>query len=326
MAIERRDFIASLGALVAWPSATAAQQALPVVGYLSTLSEQQAAHMLAAFREGLNEGGFIEGRNVSLDLQWADGKFDRLPRLAREMVARKPHLMFAQAPPAALALKAATTEIPIVFAVGFDPVSSGLVASLNRPGGNVTGMAMLNAALGPKRLEMLKELMPRATKVGMLLNPSSPDAAPEMTPIRDAAPRLGIEFLLAEARTEPEIDAALHRLASLRVDAVLVGADPFYMDRRREIAGQAARLGIPAIYPFREFVTAGGLLSYGTSISQTIGRAGQYAARILKGARPSELPVQQPTTFQLVINSPAAKALGLTVPPSLLALADEVIE
>jgi putative ABC transport system substrate-binding protein len=323
MAIDRRKFIASL---IAWPSAAAAQQAFPVIGYLSTLSERQAAHMLAAFRAGLKEGGFVEGQNVRLDLQWADGKFDRLPGLAREMVARKPRLMFAQAPPAALALKAATTDIPIVFAVGFDPVSSGLVASLNRPGGNVTGMAMLNPALGPKRLEILKELIPRATKVGMLLNPSSPDAAPEMTPIRDAAPRVGIEFLLVEARTEGEIDAALHRLASLRVDAVLVGADPFYMDRRKEIAEEAARLGLPAVYPFREFVTAGGLLSYGTSISETIGRAGQYAARILKGAQPSELPVQQPTTFQLVINSPAAKALRLTIPPTLLARADEVIE
>ena len=282
--------------------------------------------MLAAFRAGLDDGGYVEGRNVALDLRWADGDFERLPGLARELVDRAPRLIFAQAPPAALALKAATSKIPIVFVVGLDPVSSGLVESLPRPRGNATGMTMLNPALGAKRLEILKELIPSATKIAMLLNPVSPDAVPEMQPIQDAAPGLGIDFQVTEASTQREIESTFYHFASHGTDAVLVGADPFYMDRRQAIAELAARLRIPAIYPFREFVAAGGLLSYGTSIAQTIRQAGQYAARILKGAKPSELPVQQPTRFQLVINTTVAKELGVVVPPTLLARADEVVD
>jgi putative ABC transport system substrate-binding protein len=324
--ITRRDLVASLGALAAWPCAVYGQSQLPVIGYLSTLSEEQATHMLAAFRAGLDDGGYVEGRNVALYLRWANGNFELLPDMARELVGRAPRLIFAQAPPAALALKAATSKIPIVFVVGLDPISSGLVESLPRPGGNATGMTMLNPALGAKRLEILKELMPKASSVAMLLNPMSPDAAPEMQPIQNAAPSLGIDFRVVEASTAREIETAFYHLASQSIDAVLVGADPFYTDRRQRIAELAALLRIPAIYPFKEFVAAGGLLSYGTSIAQTIRQAGQYAARILQGARPSDLPVQQPTRFQLVINTTVAKELGVMVPPTLLARADEVVE
>ena len=324
--ISRRDLVASLGALAAWPCAVYGQSQLPVIGYLSTLSEEQATHMLPAFRAGLDDGGYVEGRNVALDIRWADGNFERLPGLARELVGRAPRLIFAQAPSAALALKAATSKIPIVFLVGLDPVSSGLVDSLARPGGNSTGMTMLNPALGAKRLEILTELIPKASSVAMLLNPTSPDAAPEMQPIQDAAPALGIDFRVVEASTEREIETVFYFLASQSIDAVLVGADPFYTDRRQRIAELAALLRIPAIYPFKEFVAAGGLLSYGTSIAQTIRQAGQYAARILNGARPRDLPVQQPTRFQLVINATVAKQLSVMVPPRLLARADEVVE
>jgi putative ABC transport system substrate-binding protein len=324
--MRRREFIASVGAIAAWPRAVSAQQRMPVIGYLSALSEAQALHMLAAFREGLNDGGFVEGRNVAIEFQWADGEFERLPAMAQELVRRSPRLIFAQAPPAALAAKAATSDVPIVFVVGFDPVSSGLVASLNRPGGNATGMTMINPLLGQKRLEILRELVPKAARMAMLLNPAGPDAIPELNVVQAAARTLGTDLRLIHAGNQAEIETAFRDLASQPPDALLVGADPFYMDRRKDITGLAARLAIPAIYPFREYVAAGGLISYGTSIAQAFRHAGAYAARILKGARPTDLPVQQPTTFELVINGAVAKTLGLSVPPALLARADEVIE
>lgn len=330
--MRRREFIAFLGgaAATACPPAARAQQRerseRPVIGYLSTLSETQGVHLLAAFGRGLGEVGFSDGRNVAIEFRWAEGRFERLPAMAAELVARPVNLLLAQAPPAALAAKAATTTIPIVFVVGIDPVGYGLVASLNRPGGNATGMTLLSPFIGEKRLDMLRELAPDSSLIAMLVNPKTPDAVPEIRSVQTAAQSLGLQMRMFNASTRDEIDAAFAAMAEQRLRALLVGTDPFFVDRRAELVARVAELRIPAIYPFREFAVAGGLISYGSNIADAYRQAGIYAGRILAGAKAAELPVVQPTKFEFVINLKTAKALGLTVPDKLLALADEVIE
>jgi ABC-type uncharacterized transport system substrate-binding protein len=326
--MRRREFITLLGGVAAaWPLVARAQQAaMPVIGYLSSNSEAQVPHLLAAFRRGLNEVGFTEGQNVVIEFRWAAGKFDQLSAMAADLVQRRVTLILAQAPPAAQAAKTSTTTIPIVFVVGVDPVAAGLVVSFNRPGGNATGMTLMNAPLGQKRLELLRELAPKAAVAAMLVNPVEPDAAPELVDVQTAAQTIGLELKKFNASNPNEIDAAFAAIAGKRPEALVVGTGAFFVNRRRQIVALAARLGVPAIYPFREYVADGGLISYGTSIANAYRHAGIYAGRILKGAKPADLPVMQPTTFELVINRKTAKAIGLTIPDKLLAIADEGIE
>ena len=326
--MRRRDFIMLLGgAAAAWPHAARAQQpAMPVIGLLSALSEKQASELLVMFRRGLKEVGFVEGQNIALEYRWADGQYDRLPAMAAELVRRPVTLIAAQAPPAALAARAATTTIPIVFVVGFDPIAAGLVTSFNRPGGNATGMTLITGPLGQKRLEILRELAPKAAVVAMLVNPISPDAVPEIRDVQATAQAIGLQLKMFNASAPGELDAAFAAIAEQRPDALLVGSDPFLLIRREELVALVSRLRVPAVYPFREFVAAGGLVSYGTNIANAYRQAGIYAGRILKGAIPADLPVMQPTTFELVINLKTAKTLGLDIPPILHARSDEVIE
>jgi putative ABC transport system substrate-binding protein len=326
--IARRKFIARLGGTaLAWPLAARAQQpAIPVIGFLSSFSETQSARPLAEFRRGLNENGFTEGQNVTMESRFADGRYDRLPTMAAELVHRPVDLIFAAAPPAALAAKAATTSIPIVFVVGFDPVTAGLVASLNRPGGNLTGMTLISNPLAQKRLEVLLELVPKASVIAMLINPVSPDTAPEIRAVQEMTKQRGLQLQIVNASSLSEVDAAIAALAEKHAHALLVGSDPFYLTQPSEIAASVARLALPAIYPFREFAAAGGFVSYGTNRAISYRQAGVYASRILKGTKAADLPVMQPATFELVINLKTAKALGLEVSPMLLARADEVIE
>ena len=326
--MRRRPFITLLGgAALAWPLAARAQQAaMPVVGFLSSVSQAQTGHMVAAFQRGLGETGWMDGRNVAIDYRFVDGQYDRLPALTSEMVRRPVSLLLAAGPPAALAAKVATTTIPIVFVVGFDPVGAGLVASFNRPGGNATGIAMMLGPLGQKRLELVRDLVPKASIVAMLANPLSPDAVPEIREVQAAAQANGLQLRMFNASTPGDIEAAFGSLAGQRPDALLIGGDPFYMARREDIVRLAARSGLVTVYPFREFTEAGGLISYGVSLANAYRQAGIYAGRILAGVKPGDLPVMQPTTFELVINLKVAKALGVDIPPTLHARSDEVIE
>jgi len=325
--MRRRAFIASGSAAAVWPAASRAQQqAMPVIGFLGTSSEAQTRAQVAAFRRGLIEMGFAEGKNVAIDFRWAGGQYDRLPTMAAELVARPVAIIAAQAPPAALSAKAATTTIPIVFVVGFDPAAAGLVGSLNRPGGNVTGVTLMSVLLGQKRLEMLRELAPKAAVIAMLANPISPDALPEINPVQAAANSLGLQLSMFNASTPSEIDAAFNAIAERRPDSLLVGTDSFLLSRREQIVAGAAHLKIPAMYPFRDFADAGGLISYGTNIPNTYRQAGIYCGRILRGDKPSELPVIQPATFELVINLKTAQRLSIDIPATLHVRSDEVIE
>jgi ABC-type uncharacterized transport system substrate-binding protein len=325
--VKRRAFITLLGGAAAWPLAARAQQpAMPVIGVLSSLPQTFAQHQLATFERGLGETGYVQGRNVAIEYRFADGQYDRLPAMASELVRRPVSLILAMGPPAALAAKVATTTIPIVFVVGFDPVGAGLVASFNRPGGNATGMVLISGPLGQKRLELVRDLLPKAAVVAMLANPSSPEAVPEIREVQGAAQANGVKLRMLNASTLGEIEAAFASLAAERPDALLIGSDPFYTAQRDDIVRLVARSGLAAVYPFREFTEAGGLISYGTNIANSYRQAGIYAGRILAGAKPGDLPVMQPTTFELVINLKTAKALGLDIPPALHARSDEVIE
>jgi putative ABC transport system substrate-binding protein len=325
---SRREFIAVVGgAAAAWPTmATAQQPALPTIGYLSSLSESQVSAQTAAFRRGLNETGFAEGRNITIDFRWAEGRFERLPSMAAELVRRPVSLILAQAPPAALSAKAATASIPIVFIVGFDPVGAGLVANLSKPGGNATGMTLISHVLGQKRLEMIREISAKATVVAMLVNPISPDTVIEMQSVQAGAKELGLKLVMFNASTPDEIEAAFNAMTERQPDALLVGTDPFFLNQRSQIIARAGRLLIPTVYPFRDYAAAGGLMSYGSNISNAYRQAGIYAGRILKGAAPAELPVMQPTTFEIVINLKTATSLGVEIPASVHARSTEVIE
>jgi putative tryptophan/tyrosine transport system substrate-binding protein len=326
--MQRRTFITLLGGTAAaWPLVVRAQQpTMPVIGWLHGSSLGDAGLSTSAFRKGLSQAGYVEGQNVAIEYRWAEGQYDRLSALAGELVRRPVALILAGTPPAALAAKTATTSIPIVFVVGLDPIAAGLVATFNRPGGNATGMTLVSGPLVQKRLEFLRELIPNAANIAMLINPTSPDAAPEIRDAEAAAQANRLQIKLLNATTANEIDAAFASLADLRPDALVVGTDPFFIARKEQLAEQTARSKIPTIYPFGEFAASGGLISYGTRLVDAYRQAGIYAGRILKGEKPADLPVQAPTKFELVINLKSAQALGLTVPPSLLARADEVIE
>jgi ABC-type uncharacterized transport system substrate-binding protein len=325
--IERRKFLATLGGAAAWPVAASAQQAaMPVIGFLSSRSPSESTGVVAAFRQGLGEMGFVEGRNLAIAFRWAEGHYDRLPALAAELVGLPVTLLFAAGgPPAAFAAKAATSTIPIVFSAVGDPVELGLVPSLNKPGGNITGMAVFASALGAKRIELAKELIPSISVVSYLLNPSHPRFKIEPTAGLSTARALGIELRVINASSETELDLSFTSLKQ-GVDVLIVAADPFFDSQRERIVALATRHGVAALYAWREYVLAGGLMSYGTDLPDSYRQAATYAGRILKGENAANLPVMQPTKFQLAVNLKTARALGLIVPPTLLARADEVIE
>ena len=326
--MRRREFITLIGGTAAtWPIAARAQQpAMPVIGFLSSRSPGESAGVVAAFRQGLRETGFIEGRNLAIAFRWAEGRYDRLPGLAAELVDMPVALLFsAGGPPTAFAAKAATSKVPIVFSAVSDPVEIGLVPRLNQPGGNVTGMAVFNASLGEKRIELIRELLPTAGAVGYLLNPSNQVSAFEAKGAHTAARKLAIELRVMNASSESEIDAAFGA-AKPSVNALIVSGEPFFDSQRERIVALAARHGVAASYAFREYVVAGGLMSYGTDLPDSYRQAAIYAGRILKGEQLANLPVVQPTKFHMAFNLKTAKALSLTVPPTLLARADEVIE
>jgi putative tryptophan/tyrosine transport system substrate-binding protein len=327
--MKRREFITLLGgAAVAWPVAGQAQQgAMPVVGFLSARSYADSTGLLVSFRKGLTEGGYVEGQNVRIEYRFAEGQYDRLAGLAKDLVGRQVVVIAAiGGTPAALTAKAATTTIPIVFANGADPIASGLVTSLNRPGGNISGVTFLASETIPKRLEVLHELMPRAQVVGYLVNPVNPITEGEVKDTAAAARSRGLQLVVQSASAEGEIDEGFVTFAQRRVDALIIGNDTFLSSRKEQIFTRAAQHAIPTIYYEREFAVAGGLLSYGTDFADSYRQAGVYVARVLTGMKPADLPVQQPTKFELVINLKTAKALGLDVPATLLARADEVIE
>ena len=322
--MRRRELILLLtGAMATVPGLRAQQKTMPVIGFLGSGSGRAS---VAAFRQGLSETGYVEGKDVAIEYRWAEGSYDRLPALAADLVASKIDLIVASAPPSVRAAKNATTTIPIVFLIGIDPVAEGLVASLARPGGNLTGFSMFSTELMPKRLELLSELVPQAGVIALLVNPNNSNAEQVIGDVREAARAKGVQLHILKVGTESEIDAAFGSLVQPQAGALLVGSDPFFAGRREQLVALASRHAVPAIYEWREFVEAGGLISYGTSLAASFRQLGTYAGRILKGAKPSDLPVQQPTTFELVVNLKTAKALGLTVPPSILARADEVIE
>jgi putative tryptophan/tyrosine transport system substrate-binding protein len=326
--MRRREFIVLLGGAAAWPLAARAQQpAMPVIGYLNSGSPDSDTSRLTGLRHGLNETGYVEGRNLVIEYRWAGNQFDRLPALAVDLVQIRVAVIVSPGLPATLAAKAATSTIPIVFGVGVDPVQVGLVASLNRPGGNLTGFNQLNGELGAKALALLHELVPSTPTIGFLENPNNP-IVHELT-TRDvlaAAVAIGLQIQTLKAGTDREIDAAFESLVQARTGALLVGNDVFFNSRIEQITALAARHAIPVMYSSPEFVVVGGLISYGASLTGSLRQIGLYTGRILKGEKPADLPVIQATKFELAINLKTAKALGLTVPPTLLALADEVID
>jgi putative ABC transport system substrate-binding protein len=327
--MRRRQFITLLGGTAAaWPLAARAQQpAMPVVGFIHSASATYLGSMTAAFSEGLRETGFVEGQNVAIEYRWAEGHYDRLPALAAELVARRPAVIFAGgSTEPARAVKAATATIPIVFVSAADPVQMGLVASLNRPGGNVTGASLLGSALEAKRLELLHQLMPKTPVVAVLLNPKYPAFKTQVQEVQEAAAQLGVKLIMLNASTVADIEASFPSIARQDAGALLVTQDPLFGAQREQIVALAAKHSLPAIYWQREFIAVGGLISYGPNFPEAYHQAGLYVGKILKGEKPAELPIVQPTKFDLVLNLKTAKTLNIDVPPNLLALADEVIE
>ena len=326
--MRRREFLGVMGAgLAAWPRAVCAQQSVPVIGYLSSRSAGETAALVAAFRKGLGEAGFTEGQNVAIEYRWADGQYDRLPAMAAEFARQGVAVLVTTGgEPSALAAKAATSTIPIVFTVGGDPVKIGLVQSLNRPGGNATGVSLLTTAPESKRLGLLHELVPAAKAVGVLIDPYYREAEAQERELREAAGTIGQPINIAYAKNDAELEQAFQTLVRQGADALLVGADPFFDTRRDRIIAFAAEHRLPAIYQFREHVAGGGLMSYGVDLPAGYRQVGNYAGQILKGTKPADLPIVQSIKFEFVINLKTAKNLGLEVPAMLLARADEVIE
>ena len=327
--MRRREFIRLVGGSVAaWPLAVRAQQAtMPVIGFLSSVSPQPFANYVAGFRAGLKEAGYIDGRNVTIEFRWAEGHYDRLPEMAAELVRHNVAVLVSTGgEPSVLAAKAATTTIPIVFTTGIDPIRAGIVSSLSRPGGNITGVYLFTSQIESKRLGLLRALVPKAELIAILLNPNNPVATDQVREVQEAASALSQQIHILSANSESEINAAFATVVQLRAAAMLVSSDPFFNSQRDKIIALAARYSIPAIYEWREFALAGGLMSYGTNITDGYRQAGVYAGRILKGEKPADLPVVQSARFELIINLKTAKALGIEVPPNLSAEADEIIE
>jgi putative tryptophan/tyrosine transport system substrate-binding protein len=326
--MRRREFLAVLGVLAGMlPLAAQAQPAaIPAIGFLNVGSADSSADRVAAFRQGLKETGYVEGRNVTVEYYWSQGQYDRVPAVTVDLVARQVSVIVAISLPIALAAKTASKTIPIVFLMGDDPVKFGLVASLNRPGGNLTGITFLSPEIEAKRVELLHELAPQASTIAALVNPNFPSAEVRATAVRSAASTLGLQLTVYNARSESEIATAFEEIAERRTGALIVTTDPVFSSQREQLTRLAARYRLPAIYDSSEFTASGGLMSYGSDVVDSYRRVGVYAARILKGDKPADLPVQQPTKFELIINLKTAKPLGLTVPPALLTSADEVIE
>jgi putative tryptophan/tyrosine transport system substrate-binding protein len=326
--MRRRDFITVLGGAAAWPiAARAQQQSLPVIGFLGSDSPEAWAGRLRSFRQGLGETGFVEGRNVAIEYRWAAGKNGQLPALATDLVRRQVAVIATPGSTSAtLAAKAATSTIPIVFSIGSDPVAFGFVASFNRPGGNLTGVTVLTVEMGPKRLELFHELVPSAGLIALLINPTSPLAAPQTKDFEAAAKTLGLDIRVMQASTEGELDSVFATLARLQAGGLVISADSFFSSRDQQIAAAALGQALPTMSQFREFAAAGGLMSYAASIIDAYRQAGVYTGRILKGEKPADLPIAQPTMYELVINLRTAKALGIKVPQTLLISADEIIE
>jgi putative ABC transport system substrate-binding protein len=325
--MRRREFIAALAsAAAAWPLAAHAQQTPPVIGFIGLTSFDEWKKYVDAFHQGLGEAGYVAGRNVTMEYRWAEGHYERLPAMAADLVERKVDVIVPIAPPATLAVKAATQRIPVVFFMGSDPVKLGLVASLNRPGGNMTGVTALANAVGAKRLQLLREIVPHSTTSGLLVNPTNQNAEPDVKDAQTAADTIGHTLVVVKATTDAEIDAAFDILKQRGVGGLAVNPDPFLLGRRDRIAKLAERNRIATIFHTHEPVVAGGLISYGASFPEAHRQAGRYVARVLKGEKPADLPVPLATTFETVINLKTARSLDLTIPPSLLATADEVIE
>jgi len=327
--IGRRQFISALGGAAAtWPLVARAQQPeMPVVGFLSSRSPGESASVVAAFRQGLKDTGSIEGQNVAIEFRWAEGQYDRLPALATDLAGRHVAVITATGDAvSALAAKGAAPTIPIVFVIGGDPVHFGLVESMNRPGGNITGVSLISSGLGAKRLGLLHDLVPNAAVIGLLVNPNNPNAEPERQDVVEAGSTIGQQIVVVNAGSERDFEGAFATIVKQRAGGLLVATDPFFLSRRDQLVALADRYAIPTMYQFREFAMAGGLMAYGTDIAGAYHQAGEYTARILKGEKPADLPICQQTKLELVINLKTAKTLGLTIPSSLLVFADEVIE
>ena len=326
--MQRRQFITLLAGAAVWPLAAQAQQPpLPVIGFINVASAKGYAPQLSAFLKGLSEAGYIDGRNVTIEYRWADGRNDRLPAMATDLVQRQVAVIAAGSTPAALAAKAATTTTPIVFETGADPVQLGLVASLNRPGGNVTGVTQTNVEIAPKRLQLLHELVSAAGVMALLVNPANPTLAETATKeVQAAARSLGLELHVLNASTESDFDEVFAKLNQLRVGGLVIGPDPFFISRSIQLAALTVRHAVPTVFEFREFTAAGGLMSYGADVTDAYRLTGNYTGQVLKGDKPADLPVQQATKVELIINLKTAKTLGLNVPNALIGRADEVIE